>query len=277
MVVPAPVFDAEPIDFAAPQAPSPWEPPPAPAAGANWQGGVPDFGPSAGAGASDPGMRTRRPCPQCGERIIATAGKCRFCGAIFDPGLRGRGYRALAAGRGQRLEYARQIPAYFAAWWACLLAGAVIVVACVVVALAAETPEIAIGAIPGVLVVFAGGVCYLILLYKLWSVVQDGRAQTTPGAAVGLMFIPCFNIYWQFVAFWGLSKELNRISREYGFSVPEANEQLALTACILHCCGIIPYLGALASLAGMILSFIAAKNMCDVAVAIIRQSTVPTV
>jgi predicted RNA-binding Zn-ribbon protein involved in translation (DUF1610 family) len=158
MIVPAPVLDAEPIDIAAPQPSSPWEPQPSPAADANWQGGMPDFGPSAEAGESDPGARTRRPCPQCGEMII-----------------------------------------------------------------------------------------------------------------------PCFSIYWQFVAFWGLSKELNRISREYGFVVPEANEQLALTTCILYCCGIVPYLGLLATLAGMVLSFIAVKNMCDVAVAIIRQSNVPTV
>jgi predicted RNA-binding Zn-ribbon protein involved in translation (DUF1610 family) len=29
--------------------------------------------------------RKRRPCPMCGEKIIATAAKCRFCGEIFDP------------------------------------------------------------------------------------------------------------------------------------------------------------------------------------------------
>jgi predicted RNA-binding Zn-ribbon protein involved in translation (DUF1610 family) len=26
----------------------------------------------------------RRPCPMCGEMIIATAAKCRFCGEVFD-------------------------------------------------------------------------------------------------------------------------------------------------------------------------------------------------
>ena len=30
----------------------------------------------------------RRPCPECGEMIVANAAKCRFCGAIFDPRLR---------------------------------------------------------------------------------------------------------------------------------------------------------------------------------------------
>jgi len=30
----------------------------------------------------------RRPCPACGEMIIADAAKCRFCGEIFDPELK---------------------------------------------------------------------------------------------------------------------------------------------------------------------------------------------
>jgi predicted RNA-binding Zn-ribbon protein involved in translation (DUF1610 family) len=30
----------------------------------------------------------RRPCPQCGEMIVASAAKCRFCGEIFDSRLK---------------------------------------------------------------------------------------------------------------------------------------------------------------------------------------------
>lgn len=30
----------------------------------------------------------RRPCPACGEMIIMSALKCRFCGEAFDPGLK---------------------------------------------------------------------------------------------------------------------------------------------------------------------------------------------
>jgi hypothetical protein len=33
----------------------------------------------------------RRPCPACGELIMVTAVKCRFCGEIFDPTLRRAG------------------------------------------------------------------------------------------------------------------------------------------------------------------------------------------
>jgi predicted RNA-binding Zn-ribbon protein involved in translation (DUF1610 family) len=34
--------------------------------------------------AAAPEVEFRRPCPMCGEMIIATAAKCRFCGEIFD-------------------------------------------------------------------------------------------------------------------------------------------------------------------------------------------------
>src|SRR5262249_10495128 len=30
----------------------------------------------------------RRPCPVCGEMILANAAKCRFCGEVFDPALK---------------------------------------------------------------------------------------------------------------------------------------------------------------------------------------------
>ncbi|TXT17124.1 MAG: hypothetical protein FD138_4629, partial [Planctomycetota bacterium] len=33
----------------------------------------------------------RRACPMCGEMIIATAAKCRFCGEVLDPEIRKRG------------------------------------------------------------------------------------------------------------------------------------------------------------------------------------------
>src|SRR5262249_1193601 len=48
-----------------------------------------------------------------------------------------------------------------------------------------------------------------ILIYKAWDLIQDGRPQTTPGKAVGFLFIPFFNLYWIFIAFRGLAEDLN--------------------------------------------------------------------
>jgi DNA-directed RNA polymerase subunit M/transcription elongation factor TFIIS len=35
-----------------------------------------------------PRAEARRPCPMCGEMILANAAKCRFCGEVFDEGLK---------------------------------------------------------------------------------------------------------------------------------------------------------------------------------------------
>ena len=47
------------------------------------------------------------------------------------------------------------------------------------------------------------------VLYKLWSLIPADKARTTPGKAVGFLFIPLFNFYWNFVAIHGLAKALN--------------------------------------------------------------------
>lgn len=44
--------------------------------------------PGAGAEADALGGEPRKPCPMCGEMIVATAAKCRFCGEVFDPRLK---------------------------------------------------------------------------------------------------------------------------------------------------------------------------------------------
>jgi predicted RNA-binding Zn-ribbon protein involved in translation (DUF1610 family) len=53
-------------------------------------------GPSAEQAADQDGGQ-RRPCPLCGEMIIATAAKCRFCGAILDETLKLEEEKKIAA------------------------------------------------------------------------------------------------------------------------------------------------------------------------------------
>lgn len=76
-------------------------------------------------------------------------------------------------------------------------------------------------------------VIYCILLYKLWSTIQDGQARTTPGKAVGFCFIPVFDLYWIFQAFWGLSIDMNAYAAQRGISAPRINEGMGLAVCIL--------------------------------------------
>jgi hypothetical protein len=51
------------------------------------------------AAAAQAGGEQRRPCPVCGEWIINTAVKCRFCGEVFDATLRGSSLRSAKPGQ----------------------------------------------------------------------------------------------------------------------------------------------------------------------------------
>ena len=75
----------------------------------------------------------------------------------------------------------------------------------------------------GYIPMIAYAVLQFILIYKLWKVVQDGYASTSAGKAVGFLFIPLFNYYWMFRAFWGLSKDLNGYIDRHFANRPELN------------------------------------------------------
>jgi len=49
-----------------------------------------------------------------------------------------------------------------------------------------------------------------VLLFNLWRIDQDSAAATTPGRAVGFLFVPFFQIYWIFRAYTGLALDQNR-------------------------------------------------------------------
>ncbi len=55
----------------------------------------------------------------------------------------------------------------------------------------------------------------MILHYRCWEALPPQYSATTPGRAVGLMFVPFYNFYWVFVSYHGLAKGY----REYGHSV----------------------------------------------------------
>jgi predicted RNA-binding Zn-ribbon protein involved in translation (DUF1610 family) len=87
MVVPAAVQQAE--EIGAPSPPSSPQPPAESAEG--WLNDLSAPSQTPQTIVTGPGGEQRRPCPECGELIVATAVKCRFCGAVFDSRLRGSG------------------------------------------------------------------------------------------------------------------------------------------------------------------------------------------
>ena len=114
------------------------------------------------------------------------------------------------------------------------------------------------------LVALIVGVVYLAkFIYRMWAAIQDGPARTTPGRAVGFLFIPLFNLYWIFVAYWGWAKDFNRYVREQGLPAPHVPQKSTLALCILALVALIPYAQLPVSLVNLALLGVFIASACD--------------
>lgn len=118
-------------------------------------------------------------------------------------------------------------------------------------------------------------IVWLVLIYNMWAAIQDGQARTTPGKAVGFLFIPFYNLYWIFQAIHGFAKDYNSYIQRHSVTVPPLSEGLFLAIPILALVSIIPFLGILASLANLVLIIIVAAQVCDAVNALPAQPMAP--
>jgi hypothetical protein len=93
-----------------------------------------------------------------------------------------------------------------------------------------------------------------VMIYKMWAAIQDQYARTTPGKAVGFMFIPLFNIYWMFQVFYGWAKDYNAYIARYNRNAPAVSENLFLIYVIS---------GLICFPAAIVLIFIVISKICD--------------
>ena len=84
----------------------------------------------------------------------------------------------------------------------------------------------------------AYNVYLFMLIYQYWKLIPPDKAQTTPGKAVGFLFIPFFALYWGFIAYWGLGKAL---MEETGENNPNTGAW-GLACAIVVCAGLLSYL-----------------------------------
>lgn len=71
-----------------------------------------------------------------------------------------------------------------------------------------------------------------VLMHRFWSAVQPYGASATPGKAVGYCFIPFFNLYWIFVCYFMLARDVNRNLPEEWHGV-RASEFDAFSFCVM--------------------------------------------
>lgn len=74
----------------------------------------------------------------------------------------------------------------------------------------------------------------MIVLHRAWKCLSFAGATVTPGAAVGFLFIPFFNLYWIFRAYHGFAREWNHLTAAYEDTrlAPKMPEGLFLAFCI---------------------------------------------
>ena len=65
-----------------------------------------------------------------------------------------------------------------------------------------------------------------ILLAKMWGSIQDSEARTTPGKAIGFLFIPIFSVYWIFNVWGGFPTDYNNFVERYRLQVPQLSSGL---------------------------------------------------
>ncbi len=114
-----------------------------------------------------------------------------------------------------------------------------------------------------------------IFLYKAWNQIQDGYQRTSAGMAVGFCFIPVFHLYWTFVAYHGLSQDINAYMRRNQIAAPPVSEGLALAVCILSLVSVIPVVWFFAAPAAIVTGLIFMHQVKVASMAIAKSKLTP--
>lgn len=118
-----------------------------------------------------------------------------------------------------------------------------------------------------VMVVFA-----CILLYRYWVVIAEYGARTTPGKAVGFLFIPLFNLYWMFVAYHGLAKDIDSyLDKNRSSRAPRPTTGFILVTMIVGLLTFVPVINNFAMLAVLVLMFITKLRLNNSIIGIIQD------
>lgn len=93
---------------------------------------------------------------------------------------------------------------------------------------------------------------YILTLQKALNRCAPENRAMQPGLT-WLLLIPCVGIIWHFFVVLNMAKTLAAEFQKRGIAEePEPGKMIGLIMCILMCCGIIPFLGPLCSLAGLV-------------------------
>ncbi|MCX6294778.1 MAG: hypothetical protein NTX97_01720 [Bacteroidetes bacterium] len=111
----------------------------------------------------------------------------------------------------------------------------------------------AIAIIVGVMIGLIPIIFYLLTLQKTLNEVSPENRQMPPGQ-VWLILIPLFGMVWAFIVVNRIADSLKAEFAKRNVPVDEDRPgySIGLTYCILYCCSIIPILGGLAAIGGLV-------------------------
>jgi hypothetical protein len=169
-------------------------------------------------------------------------------------------------------------PGFYWSFFGLWIAGVLVNIVSMIGMLSEEGDVIIFAAGMSVLVTIPMAVLGAMMLYRAWASIQDGHARTTPGKAVGFCFIPFFNLYWIFVGFGGLAKDMNAFARRYNLAGVQMSEDLFSVQCVLVLLNIvmqyIPVIGNIYGIAIGALGLHLFRQICTAVNAISDQAAV---
>ena len=69
-------------------------------------------------------------------------------------------------------------------------------------------------------------IAHLTFIHRFWKSIQDGHPRMSPGKAIGLLFVPIFNIFWLFQVYGGFATDYNNHVKQKAISAPNLSRPL---------------------------------------------------
>ncbi|HCL55707.1 MAG TPA: hypothetical protein DHW82_01690 [Spirochaetia bacterium] len=179
-------------------------------------------------------------CPQCGKSNEQEARFCTSCGNSLNQNRLPLQQR-IPRSAGKKANFMLLL-IFFVLGIAGVLAGAYILVEHLVYSNFLLSPEnlnptTLVSALLfyllgfGFLITFF--VFFMIYIYRSWDLIQDEHSRVTPGIAVGFLFIPFYNFYWVFKAYYGWALDYNYFIERNKIEAAPVSEKLFLLNCLL--------------------------------------------
>ncbi|MDR1483348.1 MAG: ankyrin repeat domain-containing protein [Planctomycetaceae bacterium] len=174
-------------------------------------------------------------CANCGKEVNENAVVCVKCGAAVQNGNTNDPNRAVyAVDSFKKLAEQRILP------WSLLSLGIVIFGAITLIfASNADDKQWHFKAVwtHGVLLTVSLSMAIsqiLLLVHRCWAIIQDVKVRTSPDRALGLLFIPLFNLYWSFIAIAGLGADMNYYQKRFGLNNKPVDNLLGILICVCY-------------------------------------------